>query len=426
MSGSVLTTSPSVRALSDDQLLSLQKTLASQRRAIDAEAAVVAAEIAFRSRGELGYSGLSVRLGARTPETLLQQVTGFSAADARTLVHVGALVSQPTTEMMAVSAAVVSGDLSLEAARAIHLGLGSPTTGITADQLARAAAGLVADSAGLTVQQLASRARAARDHLDERGILQRESDRRDRRYLTLTQLPDGMTRVSALLDPESAAIIVSAVNAITGPRRGGPRFVDGETAVDPTDERTVPQLMADALVDLVKMATLAPSGRKLIGARRVGVRVLVAERDLRRAVGPAHIEGQTASVSVETATRIACDSAILPIVFDGGQPLKLGRDQRLYTSHQRIAIAARDGGCLVVGCDRAPDMCEVHHINEWLRDAGCTDVEDGILLCRHHHMLVHNNGWRIERVATDYLMVSPTGQATAMPSKNPILARVQT
>lgn len=400
MSGSVLTTSPSVRALSDDQLLSLQKTLASQRRAIDAEAAVVAAEIAFRSRGELGYSGLSVRLGARTPETLLQQVTGFSAADARTLVHVGALVSQPTTEMMAVSAAVVSGDLSLEAARAIHLGLGSPTTGITADQLARAAAGLVADSAGLTVQQLASRARAARDHLDERGILQRESDRRDRRYLAVTPLPDGMTRVSALLDPE--------------------------TAVDPTDERTVPQLMADALVDLVKMATLAPSGRKLIGARRVGVRVLVAERDLRRAVGPAHIEGQTASVSVETATRIACDSAILPIVFDGGQPLKLGRDQRLYTSHQRIAIAARDGGCLVVSCDRAPDMCEVHHINEWLRDAGCTDVEDGILLCRHHHMLVHNNGWRIERVATDYLMVSPTGQATAMPSKNPILARVQT
>ena len=35
-----------------------------------------------------------------------------------------------------------------------------------------------------------------------------------------------MTRVHGLLDPESAAIVVPIFDAITSPRRGGPRFVD--------------------------------------------------------------------------------------------------------------------------------------------------------------------------------------------------------
>jgi len=52
-----------------------------------------------------------------------------------------------------------------------------------------------------------------------------------------------------------------------------------------------------------------------------------------------------------------------------------------------------------------------NHIDHWKRDGGKTDIEAGILLCRHHHMLLHNNGWEIERGAPDnpasYWLVPP-------------------
>jgi hypothetical protein len=55
------------------------------------------------------------------------------------------------------------------------------------------------------------------------------------------------------------------------------------------------------------------------------------------------------------------------------------------------------GGCAAPGCDRPPSWCEAHHIVFWARDGGKTDLDDGILLCRHHHLLFHNNGWEIRR-----------------------------
>jgi hypothetical protein len=33
----------------------------------------------------------------------------------------------------------------------------------------------------------------------------------------------------------------------------------------------------------------------------------------------------------------------------------------------------------------------------WSRDRGPTHIANGILLCKHHHLLLHNNGWEIER-----------------------------
>jgi len=70
-------------------------------------------------------------------------------------------------------------------------------------------------------------------------------------------------------------------------------------------------------------------------------------------------------------------------------------------------MAVRDGGCRFPGCDRPPAWCEAHHINHWRRDAGRTDVADGLLLCRRHHLLTHNNGLEITRQGGNYFAVPP-------------------
>ena len=58
-------------------------------------------------------------------------------------------------------------------------------------------------------------------------------------------------------------------------------------------------------------------------------------------------------------------------------------------------------------CDRPASWCEYHHILFWARDTGRTDLADAILLCRHHHLLLHTKGSEIRRDNTDYWLIPP-------------------
>lgn len=75
-------------------------------------------------------------------------------------------------------------------------------------------------------------------------------------------------------------------------------------------------------------------------------------------------------------------------------PLDVGRHQRLATAALRTALARRDQGCSFPGCPRPPRYCHGHHIRSWL-DGGETALDTMCLLCEHHHVTVHRQGWRI-------------------------------
>ncbi len=436
---------PQVASLGDDEVLEGARALAEIGRRVDAAAAAYAAEIARRSARDLGHLGLAQRLGDRTPENLVQRVTGTNAREAVSLVRVGTMMARDAEAasgpalpprpdgapwLHAVAVAAGDGRLSIEAADVIRAGLGTLESAVDPDALraglTEAAAILLAESRSLTIERLAARARALRDELDVAGVRRREEERRSRRFLHLTPQSDGMTRLSGLLDPESAAIVGAAFDAATSPRRGGPRFVDPEAQrrADElvADERTTGQIALDTFVDLIQVATDADDGT-VLGGRRPAVRVLVTERDLREREGMAWIEGQDDAVSLETAERHVCRSGILPILFDtDGHVVNIGRAQRTHTPRQRAAIRARDGGCIVDGCDKPPSWSEVHHPEEWLIDDGETSVDNGVLLCRFHHRWVHTGGWKVIRRGIDYLLVPP---ASRDPERRPIPTRAK-
>ena len=432
-------TCDAAKTLTDDQLIDAQRRVAEQRRLLDASAAVLAAEIDHRSRRELGHSGLAQRRGARSAEVLIQHVTGLSRWDARSLVRVGTIVTQQapparrrtTARRRLTRGAGAGGALARVRRRRRQRGRpvggggrGNPYRARRAERarrrraLADAAASLVREAREVTLERLAASARARRDELDEAGIALREEQRRERRYLHLIPQADGMTRISGLLDPESAAIVGGAIDAITAARRGGPRFVDPNEAARAkaieNDPRTTPQLALDGLVELIRVATLADRGR-VLGAKRVGVRVHVAEADLRRGAGAARIEGQTDAVSIATAERIACDNGVLPIAIGfEGRPWTSTHSTHLHpsTTHrprrQRRRMHHRD-------CERPPEWCEAHHIDEWMRDHGKTDLADGVLLCRQHHMMLHNLGYKIIREGSKYFLIPPEDSADRTP-----------
>jgi hypothetical protein len=123
-------------------------------------------------------------------------------------------------------------------------------------------------------------------------------------------------------------------------------------------------------------------------------------------------------------------------VFDhNGQPLDHGHEQRLFSKRQKAALALRDGGCRWTNCERPPSWCEAHHILWWARDAGPTDIGNGILLCKHHHLLLHNNGWDIIREPDEngidlYWLIPPSEvdpqqKRIAMPSKSAAMKQLR-
>jgi HNH endonuclease len=96
-------------------------------------------------------------------------------------------------------------------------------------------------------------------------------------------------------------------------------------------------------------------------------------------------------------TRLFCQLDLYPVIIDGlGVPIDMGREIRMANRAQRRALTVRDGGCVFPGCDQPAHWADAHHVKHWTRDRGSTDISNMVLLCRHHHGVVHRKGWNIQ------------------------------
>jgi hypothetical protein len=219
------------------------------------------------------------------------------------------------------------------------------------------------------------------ERADEAALTRQEARARRRRALTLSLPVDGLVRVSGVLGAEDAATVQAAHHPMCRPL--------------PEDDRTAPQRRADALVDVCRLA-LRTEKLPDDGGEPPQLAVTVAYQPLTRTLGTARTDtGQR--LSAATVRRLACDARILPVVLGGNsQVLDTGRARRLATGALRRALHVRDQGCAFPDCDLPPRWTDAHHITAW-NDGGETSLDNLVLLCRHHHRLVHEPGagWQI-------------------------------
>ncbi|WP_309617539.1 DUF222 domain-containing protein, partial [Salinibacterium sp.] len=207
----VLPSVAGVGDLADVQLLALQSELGAARRRVDASSAVIACEIARRSDRALGQQGLAARTGQSSPEKVIQKLTGVSFSDARAMITAGTALDSVHSGnagwLTTVAGAVTDGTLSVAGAAAIMTGLGKPSETVTGADLGVVATVLVSRAGASTgigaaaPEDIAKAARTARAQLDLGSVADLEAHRLSKRSLTWFQNSDGMTRLSALLDP---------------------------------------------------------------------------------------------------------------------------------------------------------------------------------------------------------------------------------
>jgi hypothetical protein len=191
---------------------------------------------------------------------------------------------------------------------------------------------------------------------------------RDLRSLTLRR--DGeMIRINGWVDIEAGERLRAELEP--GPPTEG-------------DTRSTPARRADVLIDILNGA----SGRPDILVH-VSAETLLEGK-------PGISETSTGTfLTTEEIRRLACDANLTRVIFDQeSQPLDVGRTKRLVTPALRKAVIARDLRCVFPGCDRFAHWCDVHHLVHW-SEGGETSIRNLVLLCRHHHVLVHEAGWTI-------------------------------
>lgn len=384
--------------LSRQQLLTMNAAIDAMKRQLDAVHVDVAACIAHESRPELGAGGLAKQQGHRTAAKLIASATGMSSADASRLIRVGEATA-PRADLLGaplparyplIREALRAGRLGVQAAALVIALLDRCRVAVGAQKIVEAEETLVQAASGLALDDVRKIVDRAEGWLDPDGSEPRDDERRSRRSLTIFER-DGMVHLSGRFNPEAAAPIVAAIRGYVTAA-----FAARKDATDPgapdADNRSVAMLQADAL-SLFCSHVLGCRGERMpLAGATVVVRMTLDV--LQSGCGTAEIDGIGQKISVATARRMAASGGVIPCVLGGdSQILDWGREKRLFTRAQRMALAERDGGCAM--CALPPEMTKAHHIRWWSRDSGPTDLSNGVLLCETCHHRIHDNGWEI-------------------------------
>jgi len=293
-------------------------------------------------------------------------------------------------ELPALAAAVESGTVGEDHIRAVWQAVDVLPASVPATEATKAEQSLVTHATRVDAGIVVRLGQRIADHLNPDGLFS-EKDRSRRRSLTLgRQGPDGMSKLSGLLDPQARAHF-EAVAAAVRPGRHQP---DGPNDQG-RDARTPAQRRHDAFS--LGMANALSSGK--LGTHRghpVTVVITTTLTELNQAAHasidpaiamppPAHTGGGSRLPMRDLIAMAATAIHYLAVFDDHTQrPLYLGRQKRIATTDQRLICYARDRGCTRPNCLEPGYHCEVHHARPWAH-GGRTNADELFFACGPDH-----------------------------------------
>ena len=258
------------------------------------------------------------------------------------------------------------------------------------------------------------------ERFQERSIVERHRDARERRRVWVNDLDDGM----AELGMQGPAALVHGVfdrlsQMAHAVKEENARAAKGGPANDePADDRTVDQLRADLLADLALTGVPAGHGTAdgLLGEIRARVEITVPVLTLMHAGETAHsassaeLDG-TVPIDHATARTLAGHATgwdrVLTHPISGTM---LAVDRYRPSEQLRRHLRARDQRCRFPGYGIAARKCDLDH-NHAASTGGATSDTNLAAFCRRHHMLKHHSPWHVRQGSGGFLQwTSPTGR----------------
>ncbi|MGX5697666.1 DUF222 domain-containing protein [Agromyces soli] len=324
---------------------------------------------------------LSMRLGL--PAGTLRS----RAAEAKTLYDRLPLVRQRFLDGIAGAA-----DAGAAATAALAFEAGDPRLGELDESLSS-----VIGTVGST--RFRRRIRAVLARLDRAGLEARHARAHADRRVVVEHADDGMSWVSLFVSSIDATRIEARLDAFARAPHGR------------DEQRTLPQLRADAAVDwLTGTGTATAVHTEVIVT--IPALGLIGQSD-----ALAQLEG-VGPIDDATARRLFDEApSFRRLVTDPvhGAPLKLDRTRYRPTRAQRVWLALTYGRCTRPGCDRPAKSCDLDHLTDWAL-GGRTDDDNLAPACRSDHVVRHRTAFTIERRADGAVeWRSPSGYSASDP-----------
>jgi hypothetical protein len=258
------------------------------------------------------------------------------------------------------------------------------------------------------------RVRRLRERIHPEPLADRRERARADRRVCFEPADDGMAWLSLLLEAERGVAVMAHLDALAAAHQR--RFT--------SDARTGTQLTLDVAADLLLARQLdreAPSSGSAAAASvgspigvvtptvfvTVPVLTLLGHSD-----EPAELDGY-GPIDAETARRLAAHAPSFHRILthpETGATLSYGRASYRVPADLAGFLRVRDGGCRFPGCSRRAAGCDIDHTLDWAA-GGLTRHDNLAHLCRKHHRLKHETGWRMsQQPGGDIRWVSPAGR----------------
>jgi Domain of unknown function (DUF222)/HNH endonuclease len=355
----------------------MKTTKAAQIEVLDDEIATLAAHMNAATARWLELVGTFREAGGAAGDDFASWLA-FRCGISRREAHEYVRVTEALEELPAIGGAFRRGELSFTKVR-----------GLTRVATPASEEALLELGHALTAPQLERALRAYR-----RVTAAETRDTHELEYVDYYWDDDGSLVLRARLAAEDATILVRALDAarerVWERRRGCAREEPSdEPALDMEPPRPV---NVEAFVELADAASasLRPCEddhpRVIV---HVDAATLATDGHGRSELEPGPV------IAPETARRLACDAETVTTIEQNGLPLSVGRRRRTVPRALRHVLDARDERCCRwPRCTRRSHL-QAHHRHHWAQ-GGETSLSNLVLLCWHHHRLVHEGGYTIE------------------------------
>nr|WP_280158572.1 HNH endonuclease signature motif containing protein [Rathayibacter oskolensis] len=256
---------------------------------------------------------------------------------------------------------------------------------------------------GMTPTQLRRALARWREELHEQPLTERHSLARRDRAVWVGAEVDGMATLCAHLPAPAALGAFDRLDRIARLLRDGSD--DGSTGSSGGEERTLAQLRADALTDLLcdgDVTGTTPVDRDADRPAPAFVPGVRAEIRLTLPASTAAGLDDTAAdldgygpVPADLARElVAAGASFTRVLTDPqtGTVNSVGRTHRLPPPRMRLHLQLRDQTCRFPGCTRPASRAEADHTIEW-RNGGPTTLHNLASLCVAHHHVRHGDRW---------------------------------
>lgn len=245
------------------------------------------------------------------------------------------------------------------------------------------------------------------EELQPRTLDERHAEAREARCVRVIAGTDGMSELIATLPTLLADAIYDRLTqqarVITDARTTPPAGLDDELlAIITTDTRTMDQIRADVLADMLLTAdpgadpTRSDDGPGTLGAIRAKVQIVVPVLTLLGAgTQPAELAGRC-PVDPDTARRLAGATPnpwerVLTHPITGAV---LHTDTYQRTRAIDRHVKARDQHCRFPGCRIPAIRCDIDHTHDYAL-GGRTEVANLGCLCQRHHSMKQFTAWTV-------------------------------